>query len=200
MVRLRFLPLLLGRIEIADVAAARPTITVVFNSDRQLELVGPCRHPGARLTGRAEAGRRHFRKSELERHRHTARRIHKSRRDALTNVELSLAWPSISKSFAATGRFVWHKETIDATISFTDFMSALQGERSGLKVRLASAPLKFAFDGIISHRPTFKWKARSPPTPHRFATPCAGPAQSPSPGGGFNRFALKAQDQCRRRQ
>ena len=56
----------------------------------------------------------------------------------LSNVELSLAWPSISKSFAATGRFVWHDEPIDATFSFTDFVAALRGDRSGLKVRLAA--------------------------------------------------------------
>ena len=76
--------------------------------------------------------------------------------ETLTNVEFSLAWPSISRTFAATGRFDWHDEPIDATLSLTDFVAALAGDRSGLKVRLAGAPFKFAFDGNISHRPTLK--------------------------------------------
>ena len=32
--RLRFFPLLIGRIEIADVLLVRPTVTIVFNADR----------------------------------------------------------------------------------------------------------------------------------------------------------------------
>ena len=46
--------------------------------------------------------------------------------ETLTNVELALAWPSISKSFAATGRFAWHDEPIDTSISLTDFAAALR--------------------------------------------------------------------------
>ena len=33
--------------------------------------------------------------------------------ETLTKVDFSLAWPSISKSFGATGRFVWHDEPLD---------------------------------------------------------------------------------------
>src|SRR2546430_16746748 len=53
------------------------------------------------------------------------------------NVEFALAWPSISKSFAATGHFIWHGEPVDGTLSLNDFASALAGERSGLKLRLS---------------------------------------------------------------
>ena len=33
--------------------------------------------------------------------------------ETLKDVELSLAWPSISKSFGATGHFVWHDEPVE---------------------------------------------------------------------------------------
>ena len=76
--------------------------------------------------------------------------------ETFSNVELALAWPSISKSFAATGRFVWHDEPIDTSITLTDFAAALAGDRSGLKVRLTGAPVKFAFEGNWSTQPTLK--------------------------------------------
>ena len=34
--------------------------------------------------------------------------------------DVSEAWPSISKTFGATGRFTWHDEVIDATIEALD--------------------------------------------------------------------------------
>ena len=40
-------------------------------------------------------------------------------KETLSNVDLALAWPSISKSFAATGHFVWHSEPVDTTIALT---------------------------------------------------------------------------------
>ena len=93
------------------------------------------------------------------------------------NVELALAWPSISKSFAATGRFVWHDEPIDTAITLTDFAAALAGDRSGLKLRLTGAPVKFAFEGNWStpadaedRRHARRRRRR------RCATRCAGPA------------------------
>ena len=41
--------------------------------------------------------------------------------ETFSDVELALAWPSISKSFAATGRVVWHDEPIDTTITLDGF-------------------------------------------------------------------------------
>src|SRR5207253_10968167 len=72
--------------------------------------------------------------------------------ETLGDIDLSLAWPSISRSFAATGQFDWRGERIDGSISVSDFLAALSGERSGVRARLASAPLKLAFDGAIANR------------------------------------------------
>ena len=69
--------------------------------------------------------------------------------ETLTNVEMALAWPSISKSFAATGRLTWNGEPIDTSISLTDFAAALVGDRTGIKIRLNGAPVKAAFEGAL---------------------------------------------------
>ena len=62
---------------------------------------------------------------------------------------MSLAWPSISKTFAATGQFAWRDELVEASVSISDFYAALTGETSGLKFRLSGAPAKVAFDGTM---------------------------------------------------
>ena len=133
--RLRFFPLLIGRIEIADVLAASGRPSTSSST------------PTAARTGRAmietlarNAGRPSRRQPTRRSPKSGSRTAPSSCAttpdkivETLTNVELSLAWPSISKSFAATGRFAWHDETIDATISFTDFAAALARRPLGLQ-------------------------------------------------------------------
>jgi AsmA protein len=190
--RLRFFPFLTGRIEIADVSLVRPTIAVIFNADRRsnwsshIDTLAQNLKPSAEQTAS-------FSEIRIEDGTVIVRDEAHKIVETLSNVELALAWPAISKSFAATGRFAWHDQPIDATISFTDFVAALQGDRSGLKVRLAGAPFKFAFDGYISHRPTLKMEGTlaADATSLRETLQWAG--QLPPPGGGFGRFALKAQ-------
>src|SRR5207237_717213 len=99
---------------------------------------------------------------------------HNHTSESLGDIDLSLAWPSISRSFAATGQFDWRGERIDGSVSASDFVALLSGERSGLKARLASAPLKLAFDGTVAnrrHRPPARLRrARLEPAivrPHR---------------------------------
>ena len=190
--RLRFFPLLIGRIEIADVLLQRPTINIVFNADRS-----------SNWSGHVETLARNLQAEQLQTTSFSEIRIENGTiilRDesdkiveTLSSVELSLAWPSISKSFAATGRFSWHNEKIDATISFTDFAATLRGTRSGLKVRLAGTPLKFGFDGYLSHRPTLKIEGSLAADTSSLRETLRWAGAPPPPGGGFGRFALKAQ-------
>jgi AsmA protein len=190
--RLRFFPFLAGRIEIADVSLVRPTIAIIFNADRSSNWSGHIETLARNLKpspGRTAS----FSEIRIEDGtvilRDEAHRIV----ETLANVEMALAWPSISRSFAATGRFAWHDEPINATISFTDFVAALNGDRSGLKVRLAGVPLKFAFDGYISHRPTLKMEGTLAADAASLRDTLRWAGQQAPPGGGFGRFALKAQ-------
>ncbi|HET9244377.1 MAG TPA: AsmA family protein [Xanthobacteraceae bacterium] len=190
--RLRFFPFLTGRIEIADVSLVRPTIAIIFNADHSsnwsghIETLarnlkpGPDR-PASFSEIRIADGTIILRDEAYE------------IVETLANVEMALAWPSISRSFAATGRFAWHDEPIDATISLTDFVAALQGDRSGLKIRLASTPFKFGFDGYISYRPTLKMEGTLAADTASLRDALRWAGQQPPPGGGFGRFALKAQ-------
>jgi len=189
--RLRFFPLLLGRVETAEIVLKHPTIAVNIdntgrsNWTRLLDSLSRAHAPVARTAPsfsaiRIEDGRISLRDSA----RHLAEDLH--------HVELSLAWPAISSSFAVTGRFDWRGQTVDASATLADFAAALAGKPSGLKIRFAGDAGKIAFDGLISTQPTLKLTgtiaADSPSL--RKAIEWAG-SKAPL-GAGFEHFALKA--------
>ena len=191
-VRLRFFPLLAGQIEIADVTLVRPTITIGFapggrsNWSGHIDTLARALQPSPdRVKSFSEI---RISDGTVMLHDETYKVI-----ETLTNVDFALAWPSISKSFAATGRFVWHDEPIDATLSLTEFVAALTGDRSGLKLRLSGTPLKFAFDGYISTRPTLKMEGTLSADTASLRDALAWAASWSAPGSGFGRFTLKAQ-------
>ena len=191
-VRLRFFPLLIGRIEIADVSLVRPTITISFTPDgrsnwsRHVEMLARALQPSPNRVVSFSEIRIGDGKVNL---RDEARDI----TETLTNVEFALAWPSISKTFAATGRFIWHDEIIEGAFSLSDFVAALVGDRSGLKVRFSGAPVKFAFDGYISHSPTLRMEGTLAADSPSLRDALRWTAHRAPPGGGFGRFSLKAQ-------
>jgi AsmA protein len=191
-VRLRFFPMLAGQIEIADVTLVRPTITIGFAQDgssnwsTHIDTLARALQPSQERVKSFSEIRISDGTVMLHDHSHQVA-------ETLTNVDFALAWPSISKTFAATGRFVWHDEPIDATLSLTDFVAALTGDRSGLKLRLSGAPLKFAFDGHVSHRPTLKVEGTLAADTASLRDTLRWASRWTAPAGGFGRFTLKSQ-------
>jgi AsmA protein len=190
--RLRFFPLLAGRVEIADVSLARPTFSVVYDADGRsnwaglLESLARVLVPGAVRSMpfselRIEGGTVHIRDES------------RGVNERLTDINLALAWPSISRTFGATGRFSWRGEPVDASLTLNNFFAAIVGDRSGLKMRLASAPLKLSFDGALSLRPSLKIEGTLAADTASLRETMRWAGLQPLPGGGFGRFSLKAQ-------
>src|SRR5260370_15216161 len=115
--------------------------------------------------------------------------------ETLGDIDLSLAWPSISRSFAATGQFDWRGERIDGSISIGDFLAALSGDRSGLKARLASAPLKLAFDGTVANRTSMMMEGTLTVDSVSLRNALRWTGQPPPGAGGVRPFALRARAQ-----
>jgi len=189
--RLRFFPLLVGRVEIADVSMERPTIAVDIDASGQSNWSGliaalarsqspDAQRPAAFSEMRIKDGIIAVRDQE--------RKIY----ETLDNVELSLAWPSISKSFGATGSFVWRAESVNASLTLGDFAAALAGDRTGVKLRFASAPMKAAFEGALSVKPTLKIQGTVAADSDSMRDALVWFGKNPLPGGGFGRFAIKA--------
>jgi len=191
---LRYFPLLAGRIEIADVTLVRPTITVTFlpgghsNWSGLIESLAHALEPDrSHAPSFSEIG---IREGVVVVHNRYAGTDVTER---LEGVEFQLAWPSISRSFGANGRFVWREEPLEASLTLSDFLSALTGERSGLKLRVAGAPVKLAFDGAASYQPTLNVEGTlSVDSPSLRDAMRWTDAHEP-PFGGFGRFALRAQ-------
>jgi AsmA protein len=188
---LRLVPLLLQRFEIADVMMLRPHIRVVRTPDGEsnwtpfIDTIARTMKPGAdNPVSFSEIRIQDGVLSYQDAGNHVS--------EKLDDIDLSLAWPSISRSFAATGQFDWRGERVDGAISASDFLAALSGDRSGLKARLSSAPLKVAFDGTVADRTSMMMEGvltiDSPSL--RGALQWIGGA--PPGSGGFGRFALKA--------
>ncbi|MBR0850185.1 AsmA family protein [Bradyrhizobium diazoefficiens] len=188
---LRLLPLLLQRFEIADLTLLRPRIHVSLKPDGEsnwtpfIQTIARTMKPGAE--NQVSFSEIRIQDGVLD---YEDAATHAT--EKIEDIDLSLAWPSISRSFAATGQFDWRGERVDGSISFADFVAALSGERSGLKARLASAPLKLAFDGSVANRtsPMMEGTLTIDSPSLRNALRWTG---QPQPGsGGFGRFALKA--------
>jgi AsmA protein len=190
--RLRYFPLLAGRIEIADVMLVRPRITVTFSTDGQSNWSGlidslaqalqPVPHRAASF-------------SEIGIQDGTVV-VHDAGKDVaerLEHVDFQVAWPSISRSFGANGRFVWHDEPVEASLTLSDFLAALTGERSGVKLRLSGAPLQLAFDGAASDRPTLKIEGTLDVESPSLRDAMRWTGGNKPPFGGFGHFSLRAQ-------
>ncbi len=190
--RLRFFPLLLGRVEIADVALERPTIAIDMAADGRTNWSGLLE---ALARSQSKDAQRIAAFSEMRITNGIVLVHGESGRfnETLSDVEFSLAWPSISKSFGATGRLVWHDQPLNVNLTLTDFAAALDGNRSGMKLRLAGKPMKAAFEGAISVRPTLKVEGTLAADASSMRDVLAWAGQRPLPGGGLGHFAIKAQ-------
>jgi AsmA protein len=188
---LHLLPLLLQRFEIADVMMLRPRIRVVRDITGEsnwtpfISTIARTMKPGA-------DNQVSFSEIRIQDGRLTYEDPVRQITEALDNVDLSLAWPSISRSFAATGQFDWRGERVDSSISIGDFLAALSGDRSGLKARLTSAPLKLAFDGTVANRTSMMMEGTLTIDTASLRNALQWTGQAPLGGGGFGRFALKA--------
>jgi AsmA protein len=154
--KLALLPLLVGNVQPADMSLTRPRIAVRLEPDGRsnwsnlMATLARTLKPGT--------SQREFSFSEIRMSGGTITVVEPSRAvsETLSNVELSFAWPSISRSFGASGNFTWRGQTFDASANAADLLAALTGDRSGLKVRLSGAPFKIGFEGSISQSPSLK--------------------------------------------
>jgi AsmA protein len=190
--RLRYFPLLAGHIEIADVTLVHPVIKVAFSATGESNWSGLISSLARALQPHSD---RTASFSEIGIQNGTVI-VYDGGSDAterLEGVDFQVAWPSISRSFGANGHFSWHNENVEASLTLSDFLAALTGEHSGLKVRLASVPLTLAFDGAASAEPTLKIQGTLGVEASSLREALRWIGNDKLPFGGFGRFALRAQ-------
>src|SRR5580692_11586810 len=188
---LRLVPLLLQRFEISDVMMLRPHIHVTRDArgdSNWTPFIGTI----ARTMKPGADNQVSFSEIRIQDGMLTYEDLGHQLTEKLGDIDLSLAWPSISRSFAATGQFDWRGERVDGSVSVSDFVAALSGDRSGLKARLSSAPLKLAFDGTVADRTSMMMEGTLTVDSTSLRNALRWTGGAPPGSGGFGRFALKA--------
>ena len=188
---LRLLPLLLRRFEIADVMMLRPHIRIVRDASGESNWT-PFIETLTRTVKPGGENQLSFSEIRIQDGVLTYQDDANHLSESVADIDLSLAWPSISRSFAATGQFDWRGERVDGSISVSDFIAVLSGERSGLKARIVSAPMKLAFDGAIANRASMLMEGTLSADSPSLRNALRWTGQPPPGTGGFGRFALKA--------
>ena len=190
--RLRYFPLLAGRIEIADVTLVRPVINVGFSASGQSNwsgLIDSLAHALAPKSDHTAS----FSEIDIQNGTVIVHDAGKNATERLEDVNFQVAWPSISRSFGANGHFTWNDEPVEASLTLSDFLAALTGNRSGVKLRLSSAPLQIAFDGAATDQPTLKLDGTLDVEAPSLRKALRWAGKNRVPFGGFGRFALRAQ-------
>jgi AsmA protein len=192
--KLALFQLLTGRIEPADLTLTRPRVTVAVEPDGRSNWSGLIATLARTLKPRSEQAAPVMSLSELRMTNGTITVTEAARgiSEELSDVELSFAWPSIARSFGATGRFTWRGEMFDASATAGDLLAALSGDRSGLKLRLSGAPFKLAFEGAMSQKPSFKMEGTLAVDGKSLREALRWANRPPLPGSGMGPFALKA--------
>lgn len=190
--RLRFFPLLVGRVEISDISLERPTIEVDVEPNGQSNWSGLIEALARSQSSNAQRVPA-FSEMRIDNGTVLVRNPSQKIAETFDQVSFSLAWPSISKSFGATGHLVWHSQPLDVTLTLSDFAAALAGTRTGVKLRVAGAPMKAAFEGSVSIKPTVRVEGTFAADAPSLREAMIWAGQKPLPGGGFGRFAIKAQ-------
>jgi len=148
---LRLLPLLAGRYHVADIALTEPHINIVWNDSghsnwsRILHTFADAMKPSAD---------RGLSFSDISLTDGTL--IYRNDADqvleAIDDIDLKLSLPSALHSFSSSGQATWHNERLDGSFTISDFIAAVTGDKSGLKVRLSGAPVRLSFDGVMTNK------------------------------------------------
>ncbi len=191
---IRWLPLLVGRYEVADLALERPRIAISIDGDGRTNWSPLVDRLARAIRAGADAGGQSLSFSEIRIADGTVVVEDGTRGldETLEHVELSLAWPSITKSFAATGQLAWRNAPLDVALAIGDFSAALAGDTSGFKLRIAGKPVNLAFDGAMSYRPSVKIDGTLAADSDSLRSTMGWISGKQIPGGGLGRFALKA--------
>ena len=116
--RLRFFPLLAGQIQVSDLTLVRPTVTVLLEPGGKSNWTPLAGTLSAALRPSAERTAS-FSEIRIDNGTVVIRDDARAVSETITNIEGSLAWPSLFRGFAATGRFDWRGEQVDACLLYT---------------------------------------------------------------------------------
>jgi AsmA protein len=179
----QFVPLLFGEVKIAAITLEYPRLAVEFTADGK--LVG--RLP---VAARMPAEDEDVPELRIINGSLLLRVQGNERVEIISGLQASLSWAGAS--LTATGTFSLRNQPANATLVIADTAALAKGQRSGLRLRLDSEPLRLSYEGGISYRDALQAEGSfsADSASLRRALAMFG-VSAPSPQG-FGHFSAKA--------
>jgi AsmA protein len=150
--KLRLLPFLTGRIEVAEFQLVRPRVRLTVDGNGQANWLARPDEP-ADATSRPPVGDTQRQLADIRGRIKMFDGIlsyddkRSGRHEELGAVALSLVWPSIGAAVSGTGSFSWRGETVEFNVSVSEPLRLIDGDASPARFAVASKPLRLSFTG-----------------------------------------------------
>ncbi len=156
--KLRLLPFLLGRVDVAEFQLVRPHFRLAIAPDGganwliDREAAGTEQKPAPRTSNRRDSKR--LAETRLGRFNIvdglvTYEDARNGRHEEFSGVSANLTWPRGKDSVSGSGAFQWRSETVEFNVSVTNPLDLLAGGTSPARFAVASRPIRFSFTGMM---------------------------------------------------
>ena len=149
--RLSLFGLLAGHYRVTDVALRAPRIRLIVDKDGHTNWA-PIIQTFASAVKPADSRDVWFSDVRISDGTLAFRDARNNASETVGGIDLAIALPASSRTFSVRGQATWHNEQLDGSFTIADFMAAVGGDKSGLKVKLSGTPLKLSFDGTMTNR------------------------------------------------
>ncbi len=158
--RLRFWPLLLGRVEFDEFVLTEPTIHLVVDAEGRpnwslagsavaAQALAAAPLPADPLAATRDVRLGHF---VVTGGTVLYDNLVSDTREQMTEVALDVDWPSVSATASGRGRMVWRGEPVEFTGLVAAPLQLMRGAASPARFAIASTPLRASFSGRATER------------------------------------------------
>jgi AsmA protein len=159
--KLRLLPFLVGRIDVAEFQLVRPHFTLTVDADGRanwpISQWTISEETGSTGEGASATGSDISRIGNIKLGRFrifdgavTYDNLRSGRHEELTGLDLKLDWPRVAEAAAGTGAFTWRGELVEFNGSVSEPLKLIAGEASAARFGIASKPLRVSFTGTVN--------------------------------------------------
>lgn len=152
--KLRLLPFLLGRAEVAEFRLERPKFHLTIDRDGNASWI-PKNSSIAAEASKASTTPDQIAAIKLGKFTVFDGTIiyddaRDGRHETFDHLSLHLRWPELAKPVSGTGAFTWRKEVVEFNVSVGEPLKLIAGNSSPTRFGIASKPLRVSFTGTAN--------------------------------------------------
>ncbi len=140
--RLRFLPLLIGRVELEAFTLVRPRVHLIAEGDGRTNWTMAATDAKGPAIADLALGRLRIADGTVV-YDDLAAKHH----EELDNVDLDLTWANAATALSGNGKMQWRGESVEFNGSVANPLDLLDGKGSTVRFAIASTPLRVSFNG-----------------------------------------------------